>query len=184
MKTDHTPIPGAAAPAVGAEAAPSAFTALLHKPQQAVPGEGAYPRADGIALGTLASVGDGGQGPCVDIPALGLAGLPARSMVTLEAGDIGRSVAIGFEGARADRPIILGMLMPETVPKQTSAPNAVEVSRDGQRVRIEAETELELRCGDAAILLTADGHVHIRGAYVTSHASAGQRIRGGSVQIN
>ncbi|WP_156957926.1 DUF6484 domain-containing protein [Paracidovorax oryzae] len=190
MKTDHTPIPGAAAPAVGAEIAPSAFTALLYKPQQAVPGEGAYPRADGIALGTLASVGGDGQGPCVDIPALGLAGLPARSMVTLQAADAGRSVAIGFEGARADRPIILGMLMPEAMPAQTAPPSAqaaskaVEVSRDGQRVRIEAETELELRCGDAAILLTADGHVHIRGAYVTSHASAGQRIRGGSVQIN
>lgn len=190
MKTDPTPIPDAAILAAGDEAAASAFAALLHKPKQAVQGEGGHPRAEGIALGTLMSVGDDGQSPRVDIPALGLAGLPARSMVALQPGDAGRPIAIGFEASRADRPIILGMLMPDAAPAQLPsppeavAPSAVEVSRDGQRVRIEAETELELRCGDAVILLTADGHVHIRGAYVTSHASAGQRIRGGSVQIN
>ncbi len=190
MKTDPTPIQDTTAPTSDTEAAPSAFAALLHKPKQAVQGEGGHPRADGIALGTLANVGDDGQSPCVDIPALGLAGLPARSMVALHPGDAGRPVAIGFEASRADRPIVLGLLMPDAAAAQVASPpeqvvpNAMEVSRDGRRVRIEAETELELRCGDAVILLTADGHVHIRGAYVTSHASAGQRIRGGSVQIN
>jgi len=55
---------------------------------------------------------------------------------------------------------------------------------DGERVLIEAENEIELRCGEAAIILTKDGRILLRGAYISSHASATQRIRGGSIQIN
>jgi hypothetical protein len=60
----------------------------------------------------------------------------------------------------------------------------VRVSQNGQRVVIEAQGELELRCGESVILLSQDGSIQIRGAYLTSHATASQRIRGGSVQIN
>jgi ketosteroid isomerase-like protein len=59
-----------------------------------------------------------------------------------------------------------------------------EVLVDRQRIVIEAGEELELRCGEAAIILTADGRILQRGTYISSDASATQRIRGGSVQIN
>ena len=54
----------------------------------------------------------------------------------------------------------------------------------GHREVIEAAEELELRCGEACIVLTADGRIQLRGTYITSHASATQRIVGGSVHVN
>jgi uncharacterized protein (DUF2345 family) len=59
-----------------------------------------------------------------------------------------------------------------------------EVRVDGERVVLQAEHEIELRCGEAAIVLSADGRITLRGTYITSHASATQRILGGSVNVN
>ncbi len=55
---------------------------------------------------------------------------------------------------------------------------------DGERVVLRAEHEIELRCGEAALILNADGRIQLRGTYITSHASATQRILGGSVNVN
>lgn len=131
-------------------------------------------RAEGIALGELVAVQDNGA-LLVRIPAFGIEVPAAASLVPATADKVGQRVALGFEGADPMRPIVLGFLL------DTAQPGVVA---DGERVLIEAEREIELRCGDAAILLTADGHITLRGSYVTSHASATQRIRGGSVQIN
>lgn len=74
----------------------------------------------------------------------------------------------------------MGLLLEPTSSDNDDGATAVA----GKRIVIEAQQEIELRCGDARILLTRDGIVQIRGTYVTSHASATQRIRGGSVQLN
>lgn len=172
----------------------SVFEALLQRPRQSAVPTAPATRAEGIAIGVLSRVDEHG-GIWVDIASLGLHQLAAVSMVQLGAHHIGQALALGFEGANAQRPVVLGLMMqanqanqanqtatPNTAPNAT--PNAVRVMQQGRKVVIEAQTELELRCGEAVILLSEDGHVQIRGAYVTSHASASQRIRGGSVQIN
>ena len=166
----------------------SVFQALLQRPRPPAPAAASSARAEGIAIGVLSRL-DGHGGIWVDVDSLGLHQLAAVSMVPLEAQHIGRSLALGFEGANPQRPVVLGLMMqanptaaPDAVP--STLPDAVRVTQQGRKVVIEAQTELELRCGEAVILLSVDGHVQIRGAYVTSHASASQRIRGGSVQIN
>jgi len=58
------------------------------------------------------------------------------------------------------------------------------VVRDGERVRVTADERIELRCGKASIVMEKDGHITIRGTYLVSHASAANRIRGGSVNLN
>ncbi|MFO0590733.1 MAG: DUF6484 domain-containing protein [Polyangiaceae bacterium] len=55
---------------------------------------------------------------------------------------------------------------------------------DGKRVVVEGEEEVSLRCGEASITLRRDGRVVVRGAYVETHASGTNRIKGGSVRIN
>ena len=68
-----------------------------------------------------------------------------------------------------------------------SAPLAARgavVTADGKRVVIEGEEEVSLRCGEASITLRRDGRVVVRGAYVETHASGTNRIKGGSVRIN
>lgn len=53
-----------------------------------------------------------------------------------------------------------------------------------QRVVIEAETELILKCGEASVALREDGRVLTKATDIVSHAKRRNRIKGGSVQIN
>jgi hypothetical protein len=180
--------------------ATSVFHTLLERQVQTSNASTATPtflKAEGIAIGTLVHVNADGSQIQVQIPSLGLGPLLAVSMVALGPQHVGQSLALGFEGANAHRPIVLGLMMQAQAPVQSTqvalnaepdAPHtisqAVRITQNGHRVVVEAQTELELRCGEAVILLTEDGHIQIRGAYVTTHASASNRIRGGSVQIN
>jgi hypothetical protein len=58
------------------------------------------------------------------------------------------------------------------------------VAPNRDRVVVEAEQELVLRCGDGAITLRRDGKVLTKAMDVASVAKRRQRIKGGSVQIN
>ena len=147
----------------------------------------AVPRtADGIAVGCLDALASDGS-PLVSIPSFGLTGVTARTLTPLDPARIGETVALGFESGDPMRPIILGfMLQQASAPATQQAKPApdTEVLVDGERVVLTAEHEIELRCGEAALVLRADGRIHLRGTYITSHASATQRIFGGSVNLN
>jgi hypothetical protein len=134
-------------------------------------------RADGIALGTLERIEDDGT-VLVSIASMGLSRIAARSIVPLDASHAGQACALGFEGGDPARPLVLGLML------AGAAPAKAEVRVDGERVVLSAENEIELRCGEAAIILSADGRIQLRGVYITSHASATQRLLGGSVNIN
>ena len=109
-----------------------------------------------------------------------------------------RPVLIAFLDGRAETPVIMSLSsmqdLPGSVPPAEPAPETerefvpaerLSIEVDGQaRDVIEAEHELVLRCGDAAIVLKADGSVRITGRDITSWARRRQRIRGGSVAIN
>lgn len=105
--------------------------------------------------------------------------LPARTLADLSSAMVGAEVALLFEGGEATRPLIVGRIVEPA--RKPSMPNVV---RDGERVRIVGDERIELRCGKATIIMEKDGHITIRGTYVTSHASAANRIRGGSVNLN
>jgi hypothetical protein len=109
----------------------------------------------------------------------------AHSLVPLHAEHIGQQVAISLMPHGA---LVLGLLWqpPQSSlsPPSPTSPASQELRVDGQRQVIHAEEEIELRCGEAAIVLTADGHIQLRGTYITSQASATQRILGGSVNVN
>lgn len=148
---------------------------------------------DGIAIGVLDAFDASGKA-VVSIIALGVSALSAPSLVPLTSANLGAQLALGFESGDTLRPIILGLILsaahPTAVP-QTKTSNQTDAETepldlivDGQHIVLQAEREIELRCGDAAIILSADGHIQLRGTYITSHASATQRILGGSVNVN
>jgi hypothetical protein len=152
---------------------------------------GTAPRtANGIATGRFDSLADDGT-PLVSIAAWDLYGIAARTLVPADPARIGETVALGFESGDPLRPIILGFMLepaaipaaPVPVPQEEEMP-AMDALIDGERVVLYAEHEIELRCGDAALILSADGRIQLRGTYITSHASATQRILGGSVNVN
>ncbi|MEY4511635.1 MAG: hypothetical protein RLZZ450_3757 [Pseudomonadota bacterium] len=103
-------------------------------------------------------------------------------------------VLLVFEHERSDRPIIVGVLDRADGPAQpqgsTTGPPSQDTSRelkvqiDGQRVVLEAQDEVVLRCGKSSITLRRNGRIIIRGSYVESDATGVNRVRGATVRLN
>jgi hypothetical protein len=127
--------------------------------------------------------------------------LPARSTVALDANAVlsalasRQGVVLLFERGDPALPLIVGLVQPQAgtpllelmLPEPSGeaegeAPRVATV--DGERVSIEGQDEIVLRCGEASITLRRNGKVIIRGAYVETHAAGTNRIKGGSVRIN
>ncbi len=150
-----------------------ALSAVSHRKERKV---------DGVLIGVLIRLDAQGR-PLVSAEQIGVQEIPARSLASVCESDCGKAVALGFEAGNPDFPIILGFMQQEESAAQINGSQVAVHTQDG-RVVVSAEDELELRCGEAVILMQSDGRITLRGQYITSHASAGQRIRGGSVQIN
>jgi Domain of unknown function (DUF6484) len=120
----------------------------------------------------------------------GEAAIPARSCVDLQGHDIGQNVVLVFEQGDVRKPIVMGVLqgkpsasgLPLSGAKMS--PGQLEVDADGERLIVNAKSQLVLRCGKASITLTKAGKVLIDGSYLSSRSSGVNRIKGGSVQLN
>jgi hypothetical protein len=139
---------------------------------------------DGVIIGILIGIGDDGL-PLVAFPGNPESvALRARSCAPIASEDIGREVALLFEGGDRTKPLVVGCIQrPDRAKAKTSATN-VQVDVDNQRCVLSAEKEIVLRCGKASITLTRAGKIFIRGAYLLSRSSGVNRVKGGSVQIN
>lgn len=148
-------------------------------------------RLDGVVIGTLVGLKDSGT-PLIDFLSNPTGSqVPARSTVTLSAKDVGRRVALMFEGGDSRKPIVMGLIQyPEENQSDSlriisnEPQNLLEVQVDGERLVLTAKHEIVLRCGKASITLTRAGKVLIHGEYLLSRSSGVNRIKGGSVQIN
>ncbi|RJG45618.1 MULTISPECIES: DUF6484 domain-containing protein [unclassified Mesorhizobium] len=135
-------------------------------------------RIEGVVIGVF--LGFDGEAPLVVFPGNPEeTAIPARSLTELTSTMIGTEVALLFQEGDPGRPLIVGRIVEPL--RRSSAPHVV---RDGETVRIVAEERIELRCGKATIIMEKDGHITIRGTYLTSQASAANRIRGGSINLN
>ncbi|ESY73602.1 hypothetical protein X743_11880 [Mesorhizobium sp. LNHC252B00] len=135
-------------------------------------------RIEGVVIGVF--LGFGQEAPLVVFPGNpNETAMPARSLAELTSDMIGVEVALLFQDGDPNRPLIVGRIVEPQ--RKASAP---QVLRDGERVRIVGDERVELRCGKASIIMEKDGHITIRGTYLTSHASGANRIRGGSVNLN
>ncbi|MBK8167226.1 MAG: hypothetical protein IPK64_14895 [bacterium] len=153
----------------------------------------AHPTAvDGVVLGRLVDIGPDGT-PSVDFPGNPTGG-PVRAAATRNYHrlDVGRDVALMFLDGRADRPLLLGLIVAAAAGAMAGAPTgaaaeagvAAAVTVDGDRTIITAARQIVLRCGAASITLTRAGKVLIRGTYLLSRSSGVNRIKGGSIQLN
>lgn len=120
-------------------------------------------------------------------------GAPARAACVLDAAAVGAEVALAFEGGDPGKPLVMGVMAPFEVPPaphsvvaDSTMPEGlrVEVKGDKQRLVLESERELVLRCGKASITLTRAGKVIVRGEHVATVATGMNRILGGAVEIN
>lgn len=122
------------------------------------------------------------KGPMVDFPGNSGRSVPARLLVSADVATLQRAAAertptaLVFEAGDPARPLIVGFVQ---------APGTGQDARvDGKRVILTGEEEIELRCGEASIVLKKNGKLVIHGAYVETRAKGTNRIKGGSVQIN
>lgn len=175
---------GQGAAAEPAAAAPSPIDALLTAPARHAAGERqAGSAVPGVVRATIVGVGDDGR-PLVTWPG-------AREPVVAEpvwmsepppwSDCAGLAAAIGFEEGDSARPLLLGLLGTPPGRRDEDATASTDPPRSR---RIEGGEELILQCGDAKIVLRADGTVTILGAKVVSRARGVNKIKGGSVQIN
>ncbi|MBZ9708665.1 DUF6484 domain-containing protein [Mesorhizobium sp. ESP7-2] len=135
-------------------------------------------RIEGVVIGIF--LGFGEDAPLVVFPGNEReTAIPARSLAVFTSDMIGAEVALLFQDGDPSRPLIVGRIVEPA--RRASDPQIV---RDGEKVRIIGDERIELRCGKATIIMEKDGRITIRGTYLTSHASAANRIRGGSVNLN
>jgi hypothetical protein len=115
----------------------------------------------------------------------------ARTIVPLTGPDVGRQICLMFEKGDWTKPVILGFLHTRVTQgtegvgdQKSDTKSSVEARVDGERIALEGQREIVLKCGKASITLTQDGKVLIRGAYLSSQSSGPNLIKGGSVQLN
>src|SRR5687768_5753818 len=128
-------------------------------------------RIHGVVIGTLLELDVIGI-PQVDFPGNEAGPLAARTAVPLDSAQVGREVALLFEGGDPAQPLILGVLHRPGKPE----PKPLRAEVDGETVVLTGKKEIVLRCGKASITLTRAGKVLLRGAYVSSRSSGVQRI--------
>ena len=174
------------------------FDSLLRKPASQpahaakLPGSPLRDRSEfaGAHTGRITSIDADGT-VCVVVPGW-LQPIEARLATPLTRDRVTTAIAtqqpivLLFENADPLRPIIVGLLeaKPRAAESQPDRPPAVEADVDGRRVRMTAEDEIVLQCGQSSITLRRNGRVIIRGAHVESVSEGTNRIRGGQVRIN
>ncbi len=107
----------------------------------------------------------------------------ARVLLAPALGDapwaVGQSVLILLERGDPSLPIIVGRVA-DALP--VVAQQAVDVQ--ASTVNLQGQEELVLRCGEASIVLRANGEVLVKGTRVLSRALESNKIRGATVLIN
>ena len=137
----------------------------------------ALPSAHGeLRLATFCGIGPQGEFLVLEqgreAPAVALSG------VALAMQDIGAPVVLAPARGPAGELIVLGRLQSSAVGSTT------RLCIDADRLLLQADRELELRCGPASIVLTRAGKVLIRGEYVLTRSKGANRIKGAYVDIN
>jgi hypothetical protein len=164
--------------------------AVLAKPRKPRPTESTDDnKLTGIVIGMLSGSAEDGR-PMVHYP--GIPGdKPLAAISTENAGlhEKGHEVALGFVDGNPALPIILGLIQkPEALEQAAPAENPeeqnVNVQIDGETLTLSADREIVLKCGKSSITLTRAGKVILKGAYVSTHSTGMNRIKGGAVQIN
>jgi len=141
-------------------------------------------KIDGVVIGLFLSINDAGD-PLVAFPGNPLeTAIPARSTTTLALEDVGKEIALLFEGGNPLQPLIIGKI--HHADTASVGPDVEQASAevDGEHIVLSAKQTITLKCGKASITLTKAGKIILRGAYLLSRSSGVNRIKGGSVQIN
>ncbi|MDD5268005.1 MAG: DUF6484 domain-containing protein [Methylococcales bacterium] len=141
-------------------------------------------KIDGVVIGLFLSLNDAGE-LLVAFPGNPLeTAIPARSTTTLNKEDVGKEIALLFEGGNPLQPLIIGKIHHADTAKSGQDAEQASAEVDGEHIVLSAKQTITLKCGKASITLTKAGKIILRGEYLLSRSSGVNRIKGGTVQIN
>ncbi len=145
--------------------------------------------ASDVLVGRIVDVQDGQPyvafGDCTRVRArVALGGMRETPAAMLD----GQPVLLLLENGDSALPIVVG-LVGDTLPGLGAEAGAAADVADGfvlngKRISFEGRESVELRCGQASIMLRADGQVIVKGTRLMSRASESNKIRGAAVLIN
>lgn len=112
-------------------------------------------------------------------------GLPIPDAALVKAARTGaRALALRVSGP-GERWVLVGLLRERVGEKaRDAAPGQLEITVDGETVRIEAQHQIELRCGRSKLLLRKDGRVVLSGSYVLTKSTGPNKIKGATIALN
>jgi hypothetical protein len=140
---------------------------------------------NGVAVARLAGFDLQEQPLLAELACMAGQVVPAQAAVALRRDMVGARVVVVFDGGLPERPIILGVILDRTGEAPCHpVPMPLQAEVDGERIVIQAERELVLRCGDASITLTRAGKILLRGNYILSRSTGYNKIKGAAVDIN
>jgi hypothetical protein len=85
----------------------------------------------------------------------------------------------------APRWILVGLVRERIGQKARDAkPGRLEVTLDNEKVKLEAEHDIELKCGQASITLRYDGRIELRGTHILSASRGPNRVKGATIDLN
>ena len=150
--------------------------------------------ANAPTIARLAGAGPAGE---IFVEVAGAAPCAARMTADVDRSELsqarnrGREVLVVFQDGDRSKPIIVGLMeepleslvnMDAPVPETPSRKQELRI--DGKRLVIEADDEIELKCGQGSITIRKDGKIVLKGTNLLSRSSGPNRIKGGSVSLN
>jgi hypothetical protein len=123
------------------------------------------------------------EGAVDSVPvAIGVA-LPDASVV--EAARMRRRALVSRTSDEVPRLMLVGLVRERVASTvRDAAPGELEVNLDGETLRLEGKTRVELVCGRARIVLDKSGRVEISGTHLLSRSRGAVRIKGATVHLN
>jgi hypothetical protein len=65
-----------------------------------------------------------------------------------------------------------------------AAPGQLELKLDGETLRLTAEHEIELKCGNASLILRRSGRVILKGTHVVTTSTGPVKVKGATIDLN
>jgi len=151
------------------------------EPNAIAPGELISGHLDGIDdEGRVLFRAEGSQGSVT--VAIGVA-LPDASVV--EAARMSRRALVSRTSDAVSRLVLVGLVRERvTSMARDAAPGELEVNLDGETLRLEGKTRIELVCGRARIVMHKSGRVEVSGTHLLTRSRGAVRIKGATVHLN
>jgi hypothetical protein len=140
-----------------------------------------------LTIAELVGFGDDGA-PVIELSGKRAESCRALRAAALGADAVGREVVVAFEDGDVRHPIVLGVLddgaRGSARSSAIAAERAIQIDVGDERIELEVDREIVIRCGAASLTLCPDGRIVLRGSHLLSRATGSNRIKGGTVQIN